>query len=356
MFPWALVATGKDPSPSCPEAVPAKCVSFCYVRTVVWGCRLSPGLTDLSLQVWAVNSAGKAPSSWSRCRTGPAPPEGLGAPRFHAVSSRHAVVNISAPARPNGMVSVYRLFCETGSGARTVVSSRAPGPRAGSPPNPRSFLLSRLSSTAPWRTRWHQGPRGERQRAPANQQGARAGGQRCPRRGPRPGRRERRGLAGSRTPWVRTLVPRTSRWPAGRGRQTATGGGVNVNTKKKKTHRAKDVPESSLWRTQASRRPLKRSLSFGDWEEVPVPRKGRQGSSAQPRQHRRVGLGARGTLGTRRPGHGTALSHLAVGREDARRPRHRSPRGCFRAQTPSQRGDVSFPAVARLCGRHSHSS
>lgn len=137
MFPWAPVATGKDPSPSCPEAVPAKCVSFCYVRTVVWGCRLSPGLTDLSLQVWAVNSAGKAPSSWSRCRTGPAPPEGLGAPRFHAVSSRHAVVNISAPARPNGMVSVYRLFCETGSGARTVVSSRAPGPRAGSPdPHP----------------------------------------------------------------------------------------------------------------------------------------------------------------------------------------------------------------------------
>lgn len=111
--------------------------AFCYVRTVVWGCRLSPGLTDLSLQVWAVNSAGKAPSSWSRCRTGPAPPEGLGAPRFHAVSSRHAVVNISAPARPNGMVSVYRLFCETGSGARTVVSSRAPGPRAGSPhPHP----------------------------------------------------------------------------------------------------------------------------------------------------------------------------------------------------------------------------
>lgn len=251
--------------------MPAKCVSFCYVRTVVWGCRLSPGLTDLSLQVWAVNSAGKAPSSWSRCRTGPAPPEGLGAPRFHAVSSRHAVVNISAPARPNGMVSVYRLFCETGSGARTVVSSRAPGPRAGSPPNPRSFLLSRLSSTAPWRTRWHQGPRGERQRAPANQQGARAGGQRCPRRGPRPGRRERRGLAGSRTPWVRTLAPRTTRWPAGRGRQTATGGGVNVNTKKKKTHRAKDVPgvftvahaglssppqtQSFFWRLGGSPRP-----------------------------------------------------------------------------------------------------
>lgn len=46
----------------------------------------------------------------------------------------------------------------------------------------------------------------------------------------------------------------------------------------------------------------------------------------------------------------------AVGREDARRPRHRSPRGCFRAQTPSQRGDVSFPAAARLCGRHPHSS
>lgn len=86
------------------------------------------------MQVWAVNSAGKAPSSWSRCRTGPAPPEGLGAPRFHVVSSRHAVANISAPAKPNGVVSVYRLLGETSSGAQAVVSSSASGPRAAFPP------------------------------------------------------------------------------------------------------------------------------------------------------------------------------------------------------------------------------
>lgn len=129
-----------------------------------------------------------------------------------------------------------------------------------------------------------------------------------------------------------------------------------LTQKRRKHTERRTSPESSLWRTQASRRPLKRSLSFGDWEEVPVPRKGRQGSSAQPQRHRRVGLGARGTLGTRRPGHGTALSHPAVGGQDARRPRHRSPRGCFRAQTPSQRGDVSFPAAARLRRRHPHSS
>ncbi|KAF7482899.1 Hypothetical predicted protein [Marmota monax] len=71
--------------------------------------------------VWAVNSAGKAPSSWTRCRTGPAPPEGLRAPTFHAVSSTQAVVNISVPGKPNGNVSLYRLFSNT-SGAHTVLS------------------------------------------------------------------------------------------------------------------------------------------------------------------------------------------------------------------------------------------
>uniref|UniRef100_A0A673TE79 Usherin n=1 Tax=Suricata suricatta TaxID=37032 RepID=A0A673TE79_SURSU len=81
---------------------------------------LSP-FTEYEYQVWAVNSAGKAPSSWTGCRTGPAPPEGLGAPRFHTVSSTQAVVNISAPGRPNGVVSLYRLFSST-SGAETVLS------------------------------------------------------------------------------------------------------------------------------------------------------------------------------------------------------------------------------------------
>ncbi|KAG3258086.1 usherin, transcript variant X1 [Ictidomys tridecemlineatus] len=77
--------------------------------------------TEYEYQVWAVNSAGKAPSSWTRCRTGPAPPEGLRAPTFHAVSSTQAVVNISVPGKPNGNVSLYRLFSNT-SGAHTVLS------------------------------------------------------------------------------------------------------------------------------------------------------------------------------------------------------------------------------------------
>ena len=80
-------------------------------------------LIDFFLEVWAVNSAGKAPSSWTRCRTGPAPPEGLRAPKFHAVSATQAVVNISAPRKPNGIVSLYRLFSNDTSGAQMVVSS-----------------------------------------------------------------------------------------------------------------------------------------------------------------------------------------------------------------------------------------
>ncbi|XP_040491950.1 usherin [Ursus maritimus] len=81
---------------------------------------LSP-FTEYEYQVWAVNSAGKAPSTWTWCRTGPAPPEGLRAPTFHAVSSAQAVVNISAPGKPNGVVSLYRLFSNT-SGVETVLS------------------------------------------------------------------------------------------------------------------------------------------------------------------------------------------------------------------------------------------
>nr|XP_019599683.1 PREDICTED: usherin isoform X2 [Rhinolophus sinicus] len=78
--------------------------------------------TEYEYQVWAVNSAGKAASSWTRCRTGPAPPEGLRPPKFHAVSSTQAVVNISAPGKPNGIVSLYRLFSNTTGGAEAVLS------------------------------------------------------------------------------------------------------------------------------------------------------------------------------------------------------------------------------------------
>lgn len=97
----------------CPAVCPAQGVLFLSV------------LMSLSPQVWAVNSAGKAPSSWARCRTQPAPPEGLSAPSVHAVSSTQAVLNISVPSKPNGDISLYRLFSNT-SGVLAVVSA---GPR-----------------------------------------------------------------------------------------------------------------------------------------------------------------------------------------------------------------------------------
>ncbi len=61
-------------------------------------------------QVWAVNSAGRSASAWASGRTGPAPPEGVGSPIFLHVSATSAVVDIRPPARPNGIVSLYRVF------------------------------------------------------------------------------------------------------------------------------------------------------------------------------------------------------------------------------------------------------
>ncbi|NXL36266.1 USH2A protein, partial [Glaucidium brasilianum] len=78
--------------------------------------------TEYEYQVWSVNSAGRTPSSWSRCHTGPAPPEGLGAPLFNTVASTVAVVNISPPLKPNGVVSIYRLFSNDTRGTNVVLS------------------------------------------------------------------------------------------------------------------------------------------------------------------------------------------------------------------------------------------
>lgn len=61
-------------------------------------------------QVWAVNSAGHCASSWVSGRTGPAPPEGVSAPIFLHVSATSAVVDIHPPAKPNGIVSLYRVL------------------------------------------------------------------------------------------------------------------------------------------------------------------------------------------------------------------------------------------------------
>ncbi|XP_060102758.1 usherin [Heteronotia binoei] len=83
--------------------------------------RLLP-FTEYEYQVWSVNSAGRAASSWTRSRTGPAPPQGLHAPRFGKVASTLAVVNISPPLKPNGIVSLYRLFSKNTKGNDVVLS------------------------------------------------------------------------------------------------------------------------------------------------------------------------------------------------------------------------------------------
>ncbi|TMS13118.1 Usherin [Larimichthys crocea] len=66
--------------------------------------------TVYQYQVWAVNSAGHSKSAWASERTGPAPPEGVRPPIFLSVSATSAVVDIRPPARPNGIVTLYRVF------------------------------------------------------------------------------------------------------------------------------------------------------------------------------------------------------------------------------------------------------
>uniref|UniRef100_UPI00398E6111 usherin-like n=1 Tax=Pristiophorus japonicus TaxID=55135 RepID=UPI00398E6111 len=69
--------------------------------------------TEYEYQISSVNSAGKTSSVWSRSRTGQAPPEGLSPPSFPSVYSTSAVVNITPPTQPNGIISLYRLFARS---------------------------------------------------------------------------------------------------------------------------------------------------------------------------------------------------------------------------------------------------
>ncbi|MEE6473903.1 hypothetical protein FKM82_010212 [Ascaphus truei] len=78
--------------------------------------------TEYEYQIWSVNSAGRTPSTWTYCRTGPAPPEGIHTPTFHTVSSTLAVANITPPTKPNGIVSLYRLFSTNNNGTDTVLA------------------------------------------------------------------------------------------------------------------------------------------------------------------------------------------------------------------------------------------
>ena len=57
-----------------------------------------------------MNSAGRTDSPWTNGRTGPAPPEGVGPPIFLRVSATSAVLVIHPPARPNGIISLYKVF------------------------------------------------------------------------------------------------------------------------------------------------------------------------------------------------------------------------------------------------------
>uniref|UniRef100_H3A4S8 Usherin n=1 Tax=Latimeria chalumnae TaxID=7897 RepID=H3A4S8_LATCH len=66
--------------------------------------------TTYDYQVWAINSAGRTSSAWTRSRTGPAAPEGVYPPTFSTVSATTAVINITPPIKPNGIVSLYRVF------------------------------------------------------------------------------------------------------------------------------------------------------------------------------------------------------------------------------------------------------
>jgi len=62
--------------------------------------------------VWAVNSAGRTGSPWVQGHTGPAPPEGMSPLKFLHVHATSAVVDISPPKKPNGIVSLYRVFTQ----------------------------------------------------------------------------------------------------------------------------------------------------------------------------------------------------------------------------------------------------
>ncbi|XP_065144388.2 usherin [Paramisgurnus dabryanus] len=73
--------------------------------------RLLP-YTAYEYQVFAVNSAGRTGSPWAQGRTGPAPPEGVSPPKFLHIHATSAVVDISPPAKPNGIVSLYRVFTQ----------------------------------------------------------------------------------------------------------------------------------------------------------------------------------------------------------------------------------------------------
>ncbi|XP_063040160.1 usherin [Engraulis encrasicolus] len=94
------------------EAVTAATMVYHNTSTIYRDDNLAP-YTAYEYQVWSVNSAGRAGSPWTRGRTGPAPPEGLAPPTFLRVHATSAIVDISPPSKPNGIVSLYRVYAHT---------------------------------------------------------------------------------------------------------------------------------------------------------------------------------------------------------------------------------------------------
>ncbi|XP_062863133.1 usherin [Trichomycterus rosablanca] len=88
--------------------------TFCHDRELL-------PYTVYEYQVWAVNSAGRTGSPWAVGRTGPAPPEGVNPPTFSHIRATSAVVDIGPPTRPNGIVTIYRVFAEK-NGTRLLLS------------------------------------------------------------------------------------------------------------------------------------------------------------------------------------------------------------------------------------------
>uniref|UniRef100_S4R7I1 Fibronectin type-III domain-containing protein n=1 Tax=Petromyzon marinus TaxID=7757 RepID=S4R7I1_PETMA len=80
---------------------------------------------EYEYKVRAVNAAGHVDGVWVRGRTGPAPPLGLQPPSFSSVAATSAVVLVSPPTQPNGVVTVYRVFANSSSGLHMMLSEGA---------------------------------------------------------------------------------------------------------------------------------------------------------------------------------------------------------------------------------------
>ncbi|XP_078452070.1 usherin [Lampetra planeri] len=80
---------------------------------------------EYEYKVRAVNAAGHVDGVWVRGRTGPAPPLGLQPPSFSSVAATSAVVLVSPPTQPNGIVTVYRVFANSSSGLHMMLSEGA---------------------------------------------------------------------------------------------------------------------------------------------------------------------------------------------------------------------------------------